>query len=190
MNLEEKRMLIYCYQVIRHAKYRRLNFHIILVHEKCCCHISKPRVLQPSSHHVIASRRVSPEGTQDGDKGTASAAPAAKPSATCSHPQLCTLRGLGVEKSRILARLLRCVSKEWFQGARSVHLPIYGKGQNSLSWDIWFSLINSNLLIFRLSGFVAKTRTYPGSPLCLFHKSYLRCCVPGLSPQFCPPNKI
>ena len=38
-------------------------------------------------------------------------------------------------------------SKEWFQWARLLHLPIRRKVLNSLAWDIWFSLINSNLLV-------------------------------------------
>ena len=32
---------------------------------KHCCHISKQRMLLPSSHHITAAMMVSPEGTQD-----------------------------------------------------------------------------------------------------------------------------
>ena len=40
---------------------------------------------------------------------------------------------------------------------RLLHLPIHRKALNSLTWDVWFSLINSNLLIFRLPGFCCKS---------------------------------
>ena len=35
--------------------------------------------------------------------------------------------------------------------------PIHRKALNSLTQDIWFSLINSNLLMFRLPGLCCKT---------------------------------
>ena len=72
-----------------------------------------------------------------------------------------------------------------------MHLPIHRKALNSLTWDIWFSLIRilwcSNYLVS-----VAETPICPASPAYLFGavpQSYLRCCALGLSPQFCPPNK-
>ena len=37
-----------------------------------------------------------------------------------------------------------------------MHLPIHRKVLNFLTWDIWFSLINNTLLMFRLFPFVAK----------------------------------
>ena len=52
------------------------------------CHISKQRVLQPSSHHITASLMVSPEGTQDGNmmptiyQSTAAATPVVYPEKT------------------------------------------------------------------------------------------------------------
>ena len=35
---------------------------------------------------------------------------------------------------------------------RLLHLPIHRKALNSLTWNIWFSLIHKKLLMFRLSG--------------------------------------
>ena len=36
-----------------------------------------------------------------------------------------------------------------FSGPRLLHLPIHRKVLNSLTWDIWLSLINGNLLMFQ-----------------------------------------
>ena len=51
------------------------------------------------------------------------------------------------------------------QWTRLLHLLIGRKLLNSLTWDVWFSLINSNLLMFWLPGFCCKTLLYPGSSL-------------------------
>ena len=63
---------------------------------------------------------------------------------------------------------------------------------NSLTWDAWFSLINSNLLMFQLPGLCDKSpyRSWL-LPYLLgaAHQSHVRGCVLGLSPQFCLPNK-
>ena len=75
--------------------------------------------------------------------------------------------------------------------SRFLHFPIHRKALNSLTWDIWLSLINSNLLMFLLPGLCCKNSYIswltpsPSSP-CLFgavSQSYLRCCVLCLSPQ-------
>ena len=58
---------------------------------------------------------------------------------------------------------------------RLLHLSIHRKALNFLTWDIWFSLINNNLLMFRLSAFCCETSILPGSFLCL-----LRACFSGL----------
>ena len=39
---------------------------------------------------------------------------------------------------------------------RLLHLPIHRKALNSLVWDIWFLLINNNLLMFRLPALCCK----------------------------------
>ena len=38
-----------------------------------------------------------------------------------------------------------------------LHLPIQRKALNLLTWDVWFSLINSNLLTFQLLGLCCKS---------------------------------
>ena len=65
-----------------------------------------------------------------------------------------------------------------------LHLPIHRKTLNSSTWDIWFSLINNNLLMFRLC--VAKLLYNLDPPLTSSHEfsqGYLRCCLSALSPK-------
>ena len=72
------------------------------------------------------------------------------------------------------------------------HLPIYRKVLNSLTWDIWISLSDSNFLMFYLCGLYCKNFYISWFPRCLFRavsQSYLRCCVLCLSPQFCLLNR-
>jgi len=88
-------------------------------------------------------------------------------------------------------RYLRCISKEWFRWAQTLHLPIQRKVLNSLTWAIQFSFISINLL-FLLPAPPCTTPIYPSSPLTSleqFSQGYLRCCLLGLSPEFYPPNK-
>ena len=66
--------------------------------KKCCCHISKQRMLQPSSHHIKASPTVGPEGTQDGNR-----VPPTPSSQPLPPPRPCTPRGLRMRKHRMLA---------------------------------------------------------------------------------------
>ena len=54
-------------------------------------------------------------------------------------------------------RLLRHLSNEWFQWAQSFVSYIHRKVLNLLTWDVWFSLINSNLSMFWLPGLCCKT---------------------------------
>ena len=74
--------------------------------------------LLPSPQPLQPPPRVQPEGTQNGKE-----------------------QDTGL-------RELRCISKEWFQWAQILHLPIHRKALHSLTWDVWFSLINSHLLVF------------------------------------------
>ena len=72
---------------------------------------------------------------------------------------------------------------------RLLHLPIHRKELNSLTWGIWFSLINSNLLMFQLPGVCCKKSYIFWLPLCLvgaISQSDWRCSVPSLRTQFCP----
>ena len=120
------------------------------------CHISKQRMLRPSSHQPL-------------------------------QPQLRNLRGFRMEKNRILALDNQGANqRNDFIEPRFLHLPIHRKALNSLTWDVWFSLINSNLLMFWLLVFVAK---HPISWLLPYlfgtvPQSYLRGWLPGLSPQY------
>ena len=87
----------------------------------------------------------------------------------CSHQDIshyshlwgCTLRKLRMRKHRILA------SDSWgayqrndFSEPRFLHLPYHRKALNPLTWDIWFSFINSNLLMFRLPGLLLQKLLY------------------------------
>ena len=59
---------------------------------------------------------------------------------------------------RMLAPESGCAhQKNDFIWPRLFYLPIYSKALNSLTWDIWFSLINSCVLIFRLPALCCKT---------------------------------
>ena len=62
------------------------------------------------------------------------------------------------------------------------------KALDSLTSDVWFSLINSYLLMFWLPGFCCRNSYIPWLPYMPLSVSqyYLRCWVSDLSPQFCP----
>ena len=116
------------------------------------CHITKQRMLQPWSHHITASLTVSPEGTQDRNR-----LPPIKPSATAATSQWCTLRRLRMRQHRILAPgSWGTYQRNDFNEPWLLHLPIHRKMLNSLTWGVWFSLINSELLMFLLPGFCCK----------------------------------
>ena len=112
----------------------------------------------------------------------------------CSRPWLCTLRGFRMERSRTLAlESWGAYQRKDFSEPRLLHLPIHRKVLNSLTWDVWFSLINSNLLMFWLLGFCCKKLLYiPAPPFPLWSSpsgEWPRGCLPGSSPQFCLPDK-
>ena len=106
-----------------------------------------------------------------------------------SHPQGCTLRRPRMRKHRILA------PDSWgaFQRNRfnqpRLCLLVYRKVMLvSLIWDVWFSLVNSNLLIFRLPGHSCNNSYIPWllPTSCLFKtvsQLYLRCVTQAWSPQ-------
>ena len=54
-----------------------------------------------------------------------------------------TAQGTGFQEQR-------CISKQWFQWAQTLHPPKHRKALDSLTSDVWFSLINNNLLMFWL----------------------------------------
>lgn len=73
-----------------------------------------------------------------------------------------------------------------FSELRFLYLPIPRKALNSLPWDIWFSFINRNLLLFWLPGLCCRN-PYGFWLLPFFFRavpqSYLRSYILGLSPQ-------
>ena len=107
----------------------------------------------------------------------------------------CALRQLSMRKHRILAPDSWDAIKGMISVSPDLHLPIHRKALNSLLWDISFSFINSNLLMFQLPGLLLqKTPIYPGSLIPLatleqFSQHYLRCCVPGLKSSENPSSK-
>ena len=109
------------------------------------------------------------------------------------QPSVHALRRLRVRSHRILAPESRGPHQRCgFSEPRLLHLPTQRKAVNFLTWDIWFCFINSHLLTFWLLGLCGKhpcISWLPPSPFRTVSQSYLRCWVPGLSPQFCPLNK-
>ena len=88
-------------------------------------HISKQRILQPSSCHFTVAQMVSPEGTQNADKWAAHC----QALSLCSPSQLCTPRGLSMEKSRMLApdSLLSLFSHQVVSDSLQPHGPQHSR---------------------------------------------------------------
>ena len=126
---------------------------------------------------------------------------AIKPSATTAAPVVHPEGTQAGKAQDIGPRYLRFISKD-FKEPRLLHLPIHRKVLNSLTWDVWFSLINSKLLMFQLLGkicckmcnkfatkfvFVAEIPHIPWLLSYFFGgvpQSYLRSCPLGLRLQF------
>ena len=108
----------------------------------------------------------------------------------CS-PWPCTLREFRLEKTTEYGpRWLRYVSKKWFQWSQTL-ASSHRKVLNSLTWEVCFSLMNSNILMFQLPVLfcllvVAKLpcAMYPTSSLDSLKpsvpQSYLKGCLPSL----------
>ena len=83
-------------------------------------------------------------------------------------------------------RWQRCISKEWFQWPQTLDVPQNRKVLNSLIWEIWFSLINGNLLMLQLHDLCCENSSISWVLPCLFWavpQGYLRICLLGISPQ-------
>ena len=150
------------------------------------CHFSKQRMLRPSNHQPLQwALMVHPEGIQDAEKQVA----CHQTLSLCSYPQRCTLRGFRIEKNRILAL---DSSGEYqrnnFNKPRLLHLPIHRKALNSLTWDVWFSLIRINLLMFWLPVFVCLL-VLQKLPYILVHPSLLYDGPSALSERLSPGLK-
>ena len=98
--------------------------------------------------------------------------------------QLYTLRGSGLEKSRILALdSWGAHQRKHFSEARLLHLPIPRKVLNSLTWDTWISLLVICWHV-RLLGLCGKNSRISYLFPYLFREvpqSHLRGCLQGLS---------
>ena len=110
------------------------------------------------------------------------------------HPtQQCTLRRLRMRKHRLLGPdSWGAYKRNDFNELRLLHLPIHRKALNSLTWNVWFSLINSNLSMFRLPGLCCKTPMYPGSSLTSLEQPLRAICEAGLldlKSSECAPNQ-
>ena len=118
------------------------------------CHISKPRMLFQSSYHIGANN-----GHPRRNSGW-QRMPSVKPPASEAAwpPASCVSRGAsGWEESEYTPWTAKVHIKEMISmNPGSCIFPYIEKCLNSLIWDIWPSLMNSNLLMFWLSGFCCK----------------------------------
>ena len=105
---------------------------------------------------------VNPEGTENGDKPAALGQGHLAVS-HYSHPlRVCPEEAQNEETWDTDPRELRCTLKEWFKWAQ--HLCIHRKILNSLTWDIWFYFINSNILTFWIPGLLLQKLLYTLAP--------------------------
>ena len=106
-------------------------------------HISKQRMLWLGSHKPLQLPELNPQEIQ------------------------------GREEQNTSPRQLRCVSKEWFQWARLLHLPMHRKALiNSLTWCLFFSSIIRNLLMCNYLVCFCRTHIYPGSIFISLQQSF------------------
>ena len=77
-----------------------------------------------------------------------------------------------------------------FSEPRLLHLSIHRKGLNSLTWAIWFSLINGNLLIFRLPASCCKLLYNLIPPFHLQPSCLLGAVLSGLLERLSPKLEI
>ena len=108
----------------------------------------------------------------------------------CSHSPRWALRQLRMWKYHMLAPgSWGAHQRTDFSEPRLLYLPIHRKALYSLTWDIWFSLINDNLFMFLDHlPFVIKLLYSLASPCLLgaVSQSYLKCCLLGCDPHFAP----
>ena len=102
------------------------------------------------------------------------------------------LKGHRMGKNRILALISwGSYQRNDFHEPRLLHLPINRKGLNSLSWDIWFSLINSKFWCYKLLSFRAKLLFIlsPPFPILSRPSEPSERLPAGLESSVSPPNK-
>lgn len=111
---------------------------------------------------------------------------------TLQPPQRCTQRRLRMKKQRPLALdSWGTYQRSDFSEFRCLNLPIHRKVLNCLTWNVWFSLIHSNLLMFWF--YLVFAYSYISWILTWLFRavpySYQRGCILGLSPLFCLLSK-
>ena len=110
----------------------------------------------------------------------------------CSHPNDAPRGDLGWKKQRPLALdSWGTYQRNDFSEFGCLNLPKHRKVLNSLTWNVWFSSIHSNLLMFWL--YLVFAYSYISWILTWLFRavpySYQRGCILGLSPQFCLLSK-
>ena len=117
------------------STFKHLLSHILMFWEKyplkkyTVCSISEQKMWQAWSHHITASPRLSPEGTQDTNRMPAIQQPtaaAALDSISWGDSEW-ENTGYWPQTAEVL------IKKNNFNG----HLPIHRKVLNSLTWNIW-----------------------------------------------------
>ena len=140
------------------------------------CHISKQRMLQPSSHYSHS------DGEPWGNSGRRQmSCPLPSPQSLQPPPKDAPWGDSGWQSTGYWPQIAEVRIKGMISGSPdSCIFPYIEKGLNSLTWDIWFSLINSHLWCSDYLVFVAKTPKYPPPPL------PLRNSLSELSESLCP----
>ena len=153
---------------------------MLLLMQNVACHISKQRILLPSSHYIHPWRQWALRELGLGTSGLH----AAKPQPLQTPPTVQPEETQGGEAQDTGPRELRCTITQMISMSPDSCIEKY-----SILWDVWFSLINSSNLNIWLPGLCCKNPYIPW-PL-PYHlgnvpQSYLRGCILGLSLQFCP----
>ena len=136
------------------------------LNEKCCLpHQPTKDAVGITSSATTRARCWAPRELRMETKGR----PLAKLSATAATPEGAPWGDTGVRKHRILApESWGAYQRNACNEPRGLHAPIHREALNSLTWDVWFSCIHSNLLRSQLPpGFCGKTANSLASPLAL-----------------------
>ena len=142
------------------------------------------------SHQVIIiqTMTMNPEGTQL-EKGRLPTSGQLLQPSSVPHLNNVSQGDSGWESIGYWPHYLRCRSKQWFQWAQTLassHTKKKKKKKvNYLPWDVYFSLVTSNLLKFQLPGLCCKNylNGVVSSPPRSVHWVIWESCLPGLSPQ-------
>lgn len=140
--------------------------------DKAACYVSLQRMLQPSGHHITATRMVSPKGTQDGNKGC----PPSR--VNCGrHPDSAPKETQDEKADDPGPGEPRCTSEERFQWAQTFHLAVHRKVLNFINLRcLLFYFINCNLWMFWPPGLLLQKLidVLPPSPPFTFSAHSLR----------------